>query len=687
MRLSGPDPLGEGLAAVAGLIEGVVDGVVVLDDSFRVLGINRSARDLVQVPDGALTLVAVAELLPEAAELVDGRDLPATIDIELTPPDGGRAFYQATLSRLPPGWGDPAAMLLVLSDVSTRHWAEEALARVESNYRTLVEQVPAIVYTAGFGQEARWTFVSPQIESLLGVTPDEFQRENLWAKMLHPEDRNRVMTEEEIDFAESRPGPTPTEYRLIAADGRVVWIRDEAVIVRDEAGAPLYYQGLLLDISERKAFEAQLARQAFYDSVTGLPNRALFSDRVEHALARRARDEREIAVIFIDLDDFKAVNDSLGHDAGDDFLRVVGERLVECLRPSDTAARFGGDEFGVLLEDAESAEAATEVARRIASALGSPAKVRDTELFMGASMGISLSDDHVAPTAEELIRDADIAMYVAKRAGGHTVQVFEPGMHDTAVSRLKLKASLRAAISAGELELHYQPIVELDSRRIRGFEALVRWRHPQRGLLLPGDFIEFAEETGLVVDIGHWVLGEACRFAASLPDRGGFGVSVNLSARQLQEKNLVGSVTEALETARLDPSRLLLEVTERTLMPNAALSSEWLESLKDLGVRIAIDDFGTGYSSLAYLNSFPVDVLKVDRSFISQVGNDARLVEAIVRLGDALQLATVAEGVEQSDQMQMLTRIGCRLGQGFLFSRPEPHDEARYRAQEESGRN
>jgi diguanylate cyclase (GGDEF)-like protein len=439
------------------------------------------------------------------------------------------------------------------------------------------------------------------------------------------------------------------------------------------------------DVSERKAFEEQLAHQAFHDSITGLANRALFRDRVEHALERRARDDRPISVLFMDLDDFKTINDSLGHAAGDRLLGEVGERLRTCIRTPDTAARLGGDEFAVLLEDGGEGVGAADVATRILTVLDGPFHLEGKEVFVRASIGIATShvDRAVGPEgAEELLRNADVAMYIAKEAGKNRYQIFEAEMHDTALRRLEAKADLQRAVDNGEFVLHFQPVIVLETGEIEGFEALVRWNHPTRGLVMPLDFVPLAEETGLIGSIGAWVLGEACRSARALqpvdPEARPLNMAVNLSARQLQRPEIVREIARVLLESELQPERLVLEITESVMMQDMVLSNERLTQLKQLGVQLAVDDFGTGYSSLNYIRRFPVDILKVDKSFVDGVsdgGEESALTAAIIELAGILNLRPVAEGIERADQLEKLLELRCELGQGYYFSKPIPFED------------
>ncbi|HJU00022.1 MAG TPA: EAL domain-containing protein [Actinomycetes bacterium] len=443
--------------------------------------------------------------------------------------------------------------------------------------------------------------------------------------------------------------------------------------------------GLVLntrDISERRQLEDQLVHQAFHDSLTSLANRALFKDRVDHALQRTKRQTPSVAVLFLDLDGFKEVNDSLGHAAGDRLLIQVAERLRSCVRPSDTVARFGGDEFAVLIEDASDDVDVVQVAERVLEGLRQPFVVNGRDLHVRGSMGIARMENDVEG-ADHLLRNADLAMYRAKAAGQGGYERYDPEMHTELVQRVQLEADLRRALEAGELFLEYQPTFDLASGQIVGAEALARWQHPTRGLVPPTEFIPLAEASGLIQPLGAWVLREACRQAAewqrSTAHRDKpLALSINLSGRQLQVPEVVEDVAAALRESGLQPDSLVLEMTESVLMDDDENVLAILQRLKGLGARLAIDDFGTGYSSLSYLHRFPVDMLKIDRSFVerlSHASDNAELARTIVRLGQSLQLVTVAEGVEDSAQFLALRRMGCDVGQGFYFGKPMASEE------------
>ncbi|MBV9839682.1 MAG: EAL domain-containing protein [Solirubrobacterales bacterium] len=715
-------------------------------------------------------------------------------------------------------------------------------------HQGLLERVPAILYVAEAGPAGRWLYVSPQIEAILGFSPEQWCADPyLWARQLHPDDRESVLATE-TEEASSKHQSNASEYRLRHREGHVVWVRDNALLLRDGEGHR-HWHGVLSDITEHKRAEAELERRAaqqaavarlgehalegatmsqlmqevvssaaqlvgagvavvtellpghgsllvraghglrpgsagkvtvpggnlsqsgytlstggpvvvadwdledrfepspamrerrvrsgltvviegrkgpfgvlgvhsraarsyeagdvdfvqalanvlgdaferqaaeddvrhraLHDPLTGLPNKVLFMDRLEQALARLRRRRSLAAILFLDLDRFKLVNDSLGHQKGDQLLAAAAPRIKQALRASDTVARFGGDEFGILLDDISGEHDAVEMAERIAAVFTRPFVLAGTEYFMTTSVGIVLAQG--GELAEDLIRDADAAMYRAKERGRARYELFDELMRGRAMSRLRVENDLRRALERDELLLNYQPVVSLRDHSIVGVEALLRWQHPERGLVPPGDFIPVAEENGLIEPIGRWVLDRACRQAAqwyhARPDAAPLEMSVNLSAVQVKHRGLANAVQAALEATGLDPACLTLEITESVLLEDADGLGGALAGLKALGVQLVLDDFGTGYSSLAYLTRLPLDALKVDRSFVDGVGTEPRdtaITEAIVAMSHALSLQVVGEGAETALQIAELSRLGCDLAQGFYFARPVPPEQ------------
>jgi diguanylate cyclase (GGDEF)-like protein/PAS domain S-box-containing protein len=518
------------------------------------------------------------------------------------------------------------------------------------------------------------TYQSPSVERVLGHAAHELEGSE-FASIVGESDRSRLA--QIVAGAAMASTDTTIETRAIECllrhrDG--TWLQFEirhTNLLHDE-----HVRGIVLnsrDVSERKAFEDQLAHQAFHDPVTNLANRALFADRVQHALTRSRRGGPAVGVMFIDLDDFKTVNDSLGHAAGDTVLQEVARRLQTAVRPGDTVARFGGDEFAILLDGVSDSQEAADVAGRVLRTLELLLDVEGKQVYPRGSIGICVADgDSATENAEDLLRSADVAMYIAKRDSKGGYRMFEPAMHERVVERLELRAELQRALALDQLEIHYQPVVSLHDGRTHGVEALLRWNHPTRGPISPDQFVSLAEETGLILPIGRWVLREACRQGVSLHKhfarREPLNISVNLSARQLQSETIVADVREALEKTGLAPFTLVLEITESVMMADTDLAVTRLRDLKALGVRLAMDDFGTGYSSLSYLSRFPVDILKMDRSFLASHEVDSKLAAAIIALGDSLSLEVVAEGIERSEQVASLRRRGCHFGQGFLFA-------------------
>jgi diguanylate cyclase (GGDEF)-like protein/PAS domain S-box-containing protein len=545
---------------------------------------------------------------------------------------------------------------------NVRLLAEHAARENEARFQSLVQHSSdVIIVTRADGTVG---FVSPSVTRVFGYEPSEMLRQTV-SELLHPDDRERAATF--FRNAAQAPGVTgPVEWRFRQPDGS--WLHAE--ILATNLLHDTTVKGVVLntrDVSERRRLEEQLTHQAFHDPLTGLANRALFRDRVSHALALAQRRASPVTVLFLDLDDFKKVNDSLGHAEGDRLLIAAAERFLACARTADTVARLGGDEFAILVEGSDGQEGLPD---RLAAAMSHPFSLGGNQVQVTASIGVASAspDDR----ADDLLRNADMAMYAAKRHGKGRAETYESRMYADVRERVNLEATLRTAIEKHEMTLYYQPIVDLRSGGIYGVEALLRWEHPQFGRLLPQHFIPLAEETGLIVQLGAWVLGEACRqmqvWRAAYPKLP-LAVAVNISGRQLQGAGVAAALRQTLTSSGVEPSSVVLEITESVLMQETDVL-ERLQQLKALGVRLAIDDFGTGYSSLSYLQRFPIDILKIAKPFVEEVGQGAdrsALARAIVGLGDTLKLQTIAEGIERAEQRAALIELGCPLGQGHHF--------------------
>ncbi|QGK71769.1 EAL domain-containing protein [Allosaccharopolyspora coralli] len=566
--------------------------------------------------------------------------------------------------------------------IDARDSVENALRTSESRFRAIFAEAVLGIGIADIG--GRILEVNSSLRRILGRPYDELRRMMVY-ELTGPDedDENRDVYEQLVrgDRDQYR-----VEKQFVRPDGTRVWTEIVVSLVRGEDDLPLYQVAMVEDVTDRKTLQERLRHQAMHDPLTGLPNRALLLDRLDETM-RAHRDDERIAVCYMDLDGFKMINDSLGHHIGDDLLVAVADRLAHTVRGSDRlVARMGGDEFVILVEDSTGTEQAVDIAETVLDALGDPIRIGGNELSVGASIGI-VERPVEGQDAAELIRDADVTLYWAKSEGKGTWKTFDPVRNASELARFHLSATMPAALEHGEFYVDYQPLVGLRRREVVGVEALVRWWHPDHGRLGPDKFIGLAEETGLIVPLGRWVLGTACRQAKQWADE--FGdtapfVSVNLAVRQLREPRLVSDVAAVLAETGLEAAKLQLELTESAVMGTADEALEPLRRLSEMGVRIAIDDFGTGYSNLAYLRHLPVHELKIAGSFMEGLRNpdepdpvDARIVRTLVELAHTLGLSVTAEGVETEDQAQRLAAIGCETGQGYYFEKPCLPDRAR----------
>jgi len=605
------------------------------------------------------------------------------VEIRFPRPDGSVVWGHVHAAPVRSTDGSLRYTVTHIEDVTVRHVREAELRSSEERYRTLVENSPNVIMR--FDRRTDAIYVSHALEELTGVPASRVvgRTGELFAL---GEEGPRWKEAIESVFSTGRALDREWEATL---GGQHYWFQSRAVPEFDGEGRIEHVLVVTSDITALKRSEAELAHQALHDPLTGLANRALLLDHLRGALGRASRHPGSLVLLFLDLDRFKLVNDSMGHSVGDELLVAVADRLKRVVRPGDTVARLGGDEFVVLLEDVGAQEEVTDVALRIKRVMADPVAIGTSEVFTTTSIGIAIAEP--SHDAEGLLRDADSAMYLAKARGRNRFEVFDETLRTEATAKLTMESSLRRAIDlmegpsgdgAGGLAVFFQPEVDLHSGAILGAEALARWHHPTEGLLEAGRFIELAEESGLILDLGAWVLQEACRIAGSWRHTGGdathFTLRVNLSARQIAQPDIVDTVVRALAAAELPAHKLCLEITETALMQDPASALRVLTDLRSLGVSLAVDDFGTGYSSLAYLKRFPVDVLKIDRSFVDGLGDDPEdtaIVTAIVGMARALGLSLVAEGVETERQLAELVRLGCQRAQGFLFSRPVPVEQ------------
>lgn len=567
----------------------------------------------------------------------------------------------------------PARLRGVMEDITAEKDAEKRLYESQERYRLLVDSAPDIIFSLST-TSGILTMLNPAFEKITGMSATDWIG-NSFLGLIHPDDLGTAVALYERALSGERTSPVELRFRSQSNQylyGEVTTLST----IRDNECVGI--TGIIRDITDRKVSEQKLIRSAFYDALTGLPNRALLMDRLRHAILRNKRKSSDsFAVLFIDLDRFKVVNDSLGHRLGDELLVHSGRRLEACLRADDTVARIGGDEFVLLLGSITELAEAQEIAGRIHKAFSVPFHIGGQEFYTSTSIGIAMSSPKYE-RPEEILRDADLAMYRAKSLGRARSEVFDSVLHSQAISLLEMETDLRHSLERNEFRILYQPIIELSSGRVSGMEALLRWEHPRRGMLSASDFMNLAEDTGLVHAIGENVLLQSClqlrKWQKTFGPAFDLGVSVNLSAKQFSNPGLLNEVSHILKTTEIDPSNLALEITETVLMENRSAAEDLIDGLHRMQVKLHVDDFGTGYSSLSYLRRFPVDALKIDKSFIQGIQENSEIVRTILTLAQNLKIQAIAEGVENEQQLQQLIKLGCQYGQGYLFSEPLPAD-------------
>lgn len=592
--------------------------------------------------------------------------------------DGSRFYAEFSYVHLEDDPSQISNWLILVRDISARKEAQEILRESEERYILAIRGANDGLWD--WDLKKAQIYFSPRWKSMLGYEETEIGNSYLeWFDRIHPEDKDKV----EMALTMHVNGRSPhfeSEHRMLHRDGVYRWMLVRGLAVLDSAGYAYRMAGSQTDITARKNAEEQHIYDAFHDFLTGLPNKALFMDRLGRAIEHSKRNDYLYAVLILDLDRFKIINDSLGHAAGDILLTEISNGLKSCLRSGDTVARLGGDEFVILLEDFRETDHTIKVIARIQQMLAKPFQVGDHQVFTSASIGIVLNTPGYI-SSDEVLRDADIAMYQAKMMGKARYVIFEKHMRNQIVARLKIENDLRLALDQNEFEIHYQPIMSLDDNSISGFEALLRWRHPEIGIIFPGEFIPIAEETGLILEIGRWVIEKACRQIRKwqeqtrIPD---LKISINIAHRQFCQPDFLNQIKEVLQVTGLNPFTLNLEITENVLMDNSDSMVSYLNRLRNLGIGLHIDDFGTGYSSLSYLQRFPITALKIDYSFVKRIGingNNAEIVKTIILLARDLGVDCIAEGIETKYQLDQLRALNCHFGQGFYIGKPMAFDQ------------
>ena len=665
-------------------VDSLTQGFAVFDRDHRLQAWNERFFDLLDLPDELrrreLPLADLFRSLAERGDFGPGEvedTVERALDRLFRPPDpahfhlvpGGRVVERLLAPMANGGF------VMTLNDVTDRRRAE--LRLMESEERYALASAGANDGLWDWNLATNRLYLSPRWKAMLGLAEDDVGDEpSEWMERVHPDDIERLSALLEGHLA----GHTPhfeCEHRIRRSDDEYLWVVARGLAVRDGLGRATRIAGSLTDLTDRKYQEAQALHVALHDPLTQLPNRALFLDRVAQAIARARRPGKSgFAVLSLDLDRFKLVNDSLGHHQGDELLVGLGARLSAFVGAGETVARPGGDEFAVLIEEVPGPVEARALAERLLAELGKPIAIEGRQLVITGSVGLALYESSYE-RAEDMLRDAELAMYRAKSLGKARAELFHPSLHSHALHLLTLENDLRHAISRNELHLFFQPVVSLKTGRIAGFESLVRWRHPRRGLLGPTEFINLAEETGMIGEIGAWVLEEACRcmrnWQTRFPSEPPLTVSVNLSIRQFNQIDLVTEIVETLARSGWRPGRLKLELTETALMQNATRAAHILSQLKAAGIGVSLDDFGTGYSSLSYLHALPFDTLKIDKAFVSGMSHERsklEIVRAILLLAHNLKMDVVAEGVETIEQLAQLRALDCEYAQGYLFAPP-----------------
>ena len=664
-----------------GAIEASMDGMAIVDGGGRVEYANDAIVSIYGYSSAASLLGKSWKMFYSGDDLtrVDEEILPTVQktghwrgEVYGTRQDGTTFPQEISLTQLKDG-----GLTVVVRDITQRHLDEKALRDSQERYALAVRGANDGLWdwnlrTGNIYYSSRWKALIGYADDELGAAPDE------WLSRVHPDDIEILQAKISAHVGGASEH-FESEHRLRHKDGQYRWLLCRGSALKDQNDVVYRIAGSLSDITDRKQIEERLRHDAFHDALTGLSNRALLIDRLSHALTRvNRRGDYIFAVLFLDLDRFKMINDSLGHTLGDQLLVTVARRLRECVRPDDTVARLGGDEFVVLLDGVQDVEEASTIADRIQKSLMSPISLGDHEVVTSASIGIAASSRKYEHP-EQILRDADLAMYRAKTLGKSRQEIFDGDMQHHMLFRFELESDLRGALDRGELSVYYQPIISISDGSVVAFEALVRWSHPERGMVPPSIFVPIAEETGLVLPIGDWILETACRqmkeWLPNLPADRLVSMHVNLSGRQFRHPDLVENVRATLERVGLEPSRLGLEITESVVMDNAASAAERLEQLRSVGVQLQIDDFGTGYSSLSYLHRFPIDTLKIDRSFIRDMLIDRKnieIVRSITALAHELGMRVIAEGVETADQLAQLRKLGCERAQGHFFCEAVP---------------